>query len=562
MQWTTACPDWQRRIVNRESLIPFDPLFPDEAAASLATMEQLRVVDMPGSPTFGEVSRPWVREFVSSVFGAYDAESGRRLISEFLLLISKKNWKSGLAASLMLTVLIRNWRKSAEFLILAPTVEVANNSFYPARDMVREDPELSDIFHVQDHVRTITHRRNGAMLKVVAADSEAVSGKKATAVLVDELWLFGKKKGAENMLREATGGLISRPEGFVIYLTTQSDEPPEGVFRSKLTYARKVRDGVVEDKRFMPILYEFPRVMIEEKAYLDPKNFHITNPNLGKSVDQEWLERELSKAINGEGEESIQGFVAKHLNVEIGLNLMSDRWAGADFWLQCADNDLTLDEVLRRSEVVIIGIDGGGLNDLFGMAVLGRDAKTKEWLHWGHAWMHPIALERNKQNAEKYKDFAAQGDLTIVDNVNEDIDQIIDVVIRCEDSGLLGDIAVDVYALGKLDERLQFARENGGAGIDKDRIIGISQGWKLMTAIKEAERAVAAMSIKHGGRPLMAWCVGNAKVEPKGNAIAITKQGSGNAKIDPLIALFNAVQLMSLNPEPRNQYVTEELTVL
>jgi len=122
--------------------------------------------------------------------------------------------------------------------------------------------------------------------------------------------------------------------------------------------------------------------------------------------------------------------------------------------------------------------------------------------------------------------------------------------------------AVDVYALGKLDERLQFARENGGAGIDKDRIIGISQGWKLMTAIKEAERAVAAMSIKHGGRPLMAWCVGNAKVEPKGNAIAITKQGSGNAKVAPLIALCNAVQLMSLTPEPRNQYVTEELTVL
>ncbi|EFE4565083.1 hypothetical protein CHO08_005063, partial [Escherichia coli] len=57
----------------------------------------------------------------------------------------------------------------------------------------------------------------------------------------------------------------------------------------------------------------------------------------------------------------------------------------------------------------------------------------------------------------------------------------------------------------------------------------------------------------HGGQPLMAWCVGNARVEPKGNAILITKQASGRGKIDPLMALFNAMFLMSLNPEPKKK---------
>src|SRR5262249_6994844 len=43
---------------------------------------------------------------------------------------------------------------------------------------------------------------------------------------------------------------------------------------------------------------------------------------------------------------------------------------------------------------------------------------------------------------------------------------------------------------------------------------------------------------------LMSWAVTNADVEPKGNAIIITKQASGSAKIDPLMAAFNAIALI------------------
>ena len=135
-----------------------------------------------------------------------------------------------------------------------------------------------------DHIRTIKHLGTGATLKVVAADSNTVGGKKATVVLVDEIHLFGKNPNAEKMLLEATGGLASRPEGFVLYLTTQSDEPPAGVFASKLMYARKVRDGEIDDPQFLPMLYEFPPSYIASKAYLDPVNYFMTNPNLGKSA--------------------------------------------------------------------------------------------------------------------------------------------------------------------------------------------------------------------------------------------------------------------------------------
>ena len=86
-----------------------------------------------------------------------------------------------------------------------------------------------------------------------------------------------------------------------------------------------------------------------------------------------------------------------------------------------------------------------------------------------------------------------------------------------------------------------------------------TQGWKMTGAIKTAERKLAEGVMVHAGQTLMAWCCGNAKIEPRGNAVIITKQLAGSAKIDPLMAMFNAVTLMSMNPE---QTVTPGIYIL
>lgn len=552
MDWTTACPDWERRIVARESLIPFKPLFPDEAAAALDVFKALRIVDVAGSPTFGEAGDDWIFEFVAAIFGAYDRDNNRQLVREAMLLISKKNSKSTLAAGIMLTALIRNWRMSNELLILAPTIEAAQNAFKPAADAVRADPELNaaddGFLHVQDHLRTITHLKTKATLKVVAADSATVVGKKAAFVLIDELWEFGKRPHADAMLREATGGLVSRPEGFVISITTQSDAPPSGVFKDKLDYARQVRDGLIEDKKFLPVLYEFPKRMLESEAYLDPANFYITNPNIGRSVSREWLADELRKEM-AKGPETRNVFLAKHLNVEIGQNLLANRWPGAEFWPNRVEPDLTLERLLSESEVCVVGIDGGGLDDLFGLSVIGRQRETRDWLAWSHAWCHVGVLERRKSIASRLRDFERDGDLTIVQDELDDITQIIEIIEEIKQRGLLACVAVDPAGLGEMIEALAEIEVTQEAGL----LIGAPQGYAMMNAIKTAERKLANGTLRHDGSRLMSWCVGNLKIEPTATAIRATKQNAGDAKIDPAIALFNAVTVMVRNPEARGE---------
>lgn len=574
--WTTACPDWAERITAQpqRSLIPFDPLFPSEADAALDIFRSLTIVDAAGRPTF-EQARPWILDFVAAIFGSYDPETGRRLIRNFFLLISKKNGKSTLAAGVMLTALIRNWRESGEFYILAPTKEIADNSYIPARDMVLAHPTLSTLLKPSAG-RVIEHRNTGAFLKVIASDTETVAGKKTIGLLVDELHVFGKRASAASMLLEAQGGLASRPEGFVVYLSTQSDAPPAGVFKQKLDEFRDIRDGKIVVPTSLPVLYEFPKPLLQQDKFRAREHWYVTNPNVGVSVDEQYVEEKLAEATRA-GRADVVAVLAKHLNVQIGNSLRSDGWAGAIVWPSGAEAGLTLNEILRRSEVVTVGIDGGGLDDLLGVGVIGRERGTGRWLGWAHGLISTIGVFRRKANAEDYLRFKRAGELTVFRFGHErtgleaevdqdpalaallaevppavatpgvlppDIQFVVDIVRRVSELRLLAQVGVDAAGIGAIVDAL--------AGIcvtqDSDTLDAVRQGIALMGAIKTVERKLADGSFRHGSQPLLDWCVGNIIIVPTPTAMRVGRDESGFGKIDPAMALFNAAHLMSLNP--------------
>lgn len=547
--WNFACPDWRERLKVGKTIVPDLPLDDDEAQRAVGIFNKLRLPDVPGQPALAEAAGEWQRDIVRAVFGSLDKD-GKRRVPEVFALVPKKSSKTTGGAAIMMTAMLMNQRPRAEFIFVGPTQEVADLAFQQAAGMIDCDADgyLQKRFLVQEHIKTIFDRRTKARLKVKTFDLKVMTGAKPAGVLVDELHLMSNMSFASRVIGQIRGGIIANPEAFLIFITTQSDEPPAGVFKAELQYARGVRDGrIVEDARVLPVLYEFPEEVQTDEArpWKDPKNWPLVLPNLNRSITLERLVSEYRSAVE-KGDEEERRWASQHLNVEIGLALHADRWRGADYWQVAADTTISLETLIERSDVAVVGIDGGGLDDLQGLGVMGRCKVTRDWLLWAHAWAQNDVLERRKDIVERLRDFERAGDLTICENATQDIEDVANIIAQVRDANLLPEkhaVGFDPQGVAAMVDAL------AARGIGGEQVVGIPQGYRLSGAVWGMERKLKDGTLWHCGSPMLAWCVGNARTEQRGNAVLITKQVAGKAKIDPLIAAFNATVLMSRNPE-------------
>jgi phage terminase large subunit-like protein len=549
-----ACPDWWEKLQAGASPIPHLDLDQDLGDVAVALFDKLVVPDIPGQPTMAEVAEDWARDIVRACFGSID-ETGARFVGEVFCLISKKNSKTTLAACLGLIALQMNTTPNIRGIIVGPTQKVALTCFGQMKGMIEADAWLTKRFKVDENKQSITDhypdprtaRPLKAVCEILSFDPSVTTGGIPAFAILDELHVMAERHYADRVIGQIRGGMITNPQSLLVIITTQSEIEPQGVFKSELEYARKVRDGLITDHvRMLPILYEFPRDFQADvkQPWKNPKFWKHVLPNLGRSITIDRLIPEFHKALET-GEKELARWASQHLNIEIGLGQITGGWAGAGLWVAAADPVMDLETLIASSEVAVIGIDGGGMDDLLGAAVLGRHRDTKVWQLWCSAWAHKVVLERRKNIAPKLTDLAACDALTICDYATQDIEELVDIVLQVFDAGLLpekGGVGLDPEGVAAIVDALE------KAGIPHDCLASVTQGYKLNGAIKGTERKLFDGTLKHCGQPLMAWCVGNAKVEKRGNAVIVTKAVSGTGKIDPLMAAFNAVYLMSLNP--------------
>lgn len=555
--WNLSCPDWERRLDEGRSLVPALPLDRVRADRAVAVFKKLRIPDVPGTPTMGEAAGDWIFEIVAAIFGAFDVATSTRMIRGLFVMVPKKNAKTTYGAAITLTAAILNDRPRAELLMTAPSLEIANKAFSQASGMIELDDEgyLQKRFWVRDNIKTIYDRRTKSNTKIKTFDKKIVTGSVPAFALIDEVHLLGPDPSAEAVIGQLKGGMMSVPGAFWAMITTQSFKEPAGIFKSELKIARAIRDGKAPGIDTLPVLYEFSeRQQKAEGFWRDPAHWARLQPNLGRSVWVQTLAKDFAaEQMKDFGSQKI--WASQHLNIQIGIAMHDNRWAGADYWERGEDPDLTLDAILDRSEVVIPGYDGGGLDDLSGLTILGRCGETKNWLAWSHAWCHRGVLDRRKSIASALLGFEEAGELTIVDDELDDVSAIIAIIADIKARGILGCVAVDPAGMGEFADALAEI----GITVENDMVKGAPQGYGLMNAIKTTERKLANRTLKHAPSSLMDWCVGNLKIEPTATAIRATKQNAGDAKIDPVMALFDAATFMSLNPQvaeaPKHQLI-------
>lgn len=542
--WSTACLDWEDRILNGRSLIPDLPIFEQVADKALRIFKRLRVPDIPGTPTNGEVCEQWVFDLVRAIFGSYDPETRRRMIQNFFLMIPKKNGKSSISAAIIVVAAILNDRPMAELILIAETQIISRIAFKQAVDIIDLDEGVKALFRVNNNLKEITHLNTGAVIRVLSADGDVVTGSKAAYVLIDETHVLGHKAKAAEVFLEIEGGLASRPEGFVLEITTQSKVTPHGEFKKRLDRARGVRDGRL-NLPMLAVIYEFPEALQKSGDWEKPDLWGLVNPNLERSTSLDVLVRKFTEAKDS-GLESLALFASQFLNVQIGTGMLSDAWAGAPYWDKAHEPGLTFEGILERSDVVIAGIDGGGLDDLVALSIIGREKGSRRWLHWARAWAQPDVLERRKSIVPFLRGFEQDGDLVMCKSTNQDAAEIAQICAQIHAAGLFpeaGGIQLDAYGVAAILDALE------EVGLAHPITEAAGQGYKLQTAVNTLPRKIKDRTFRHCGQPLMSWAVGNAKAELRGNNIVVTKQTAGSAKIDPFMATMNAAVRMYAAPE-------------
>jgi hypothetical protein len=203
----------------------------------------------------------------------------------------------------------------------------------------------------------------------------------------------------------------------------------------------------------------------------------------------------------------------------------------------------------------VVGIDGGGLDDLSASASWAASGHPRWLLSWGRAWAQDDVLELRKEIAPKLRDFEAAGDLTLCTEPTQDIEEVAEICVA--DPRLRRPAAEKAAASASTPSASPPWSTPWPTRASTDgQVVAIPQGYKLSAAVWGMERKLKDGTLWSTRQPLMAWCVGNAKAEQRGNAVLITKQAAGKAKIDPLCAAFNAFELMSRNPEPARKSST------
>lgn len=455
------------------------------------------------------------KAFISALFGFVDEETGLRKYRETLFYVARKNGKSVLLSGIALYCLIADGEPGAEVYSIATKKDQAKIIFDEAYSMVRQSPELIEI--TKKRRADLYFPLTFSKMQPLGKNSDTLDGLNSSLVIVDELHSIRDRNLYEVMKQSQS----ARRQPLFVMITT-AGTIRECIFDDIYRYACGVCDGTIEDKRFLPIIYELDK----KEEYLDPLKWEKANPGLNKIKKLDDLISKVGRAK--QSPQDLTGVLVKDFNV---IQTTSTAWLQFDE----INNEERFDLSAFRGFYAIGGADLSITTDLTCATILLMDRNEKRYV----AQMYFLPADNFEQRVHEekipYDKWREAGLLRLCNgntiNYHDVTAWYLEIV---ENYGITPAwIYYDSYSARYWVEEME------ANGFNMVRCI---QGAKTLSLpMQKLGADLKKKLINYNNNPLLKWCITNTGIltDRNGNIVPIKAQ-SAKYRIDGLASLLDA----------------------
>ena len=366
----------------------------------------------------------------------------------------------------------------------------------------------------------ITIENTGSFYKAISSESNTAHGLNISTLIFDELHT---QKSAElwDTLITATG---ARRQPLVIAITTAGYDKNSICYQMS-EYATKVRDGIIKDPTFLPVLY---RAEISDNWELE-EVWKKANPAYGTIIKEDYFKTQFKKAKLTPSFRNT--FKRLHLNMWIGSGGAS--WINDEDYMKCNISPIDLKELKGRD--CYAGLDLASTRDVSALVLIFVDEdenfEVLPFFFLPEENVKAYKLEAGGQ----YQAWVDQGYIIETEGNVQDYKYIEEKYKELAEEYNIISCAFDRWNSSQIVVNLI----NDGA-----KMSPLGMGFvSLSTPSKFCEKIILNRQVNHGGNPVLRWMFNSVHIseDPAGN-IKPNKAKSGNkGKIDGVIALICAL---------------------
>lgn len=470
---------------------------------------------------------PWQCFIVCCLFGWVNKETNLRRFTEAYFEICRKNGKSVLAASIALYMFCADGEYGAEVYSGATTEKQAWEVFRPARLMAIHTPQLLAAAGITVHAKSLTREIDGSRFEPIIG--KPGDGASPSCAVADEL----HEHDTPDLVDTMTTGMLAREQPLMLCITTAGFNLA-GPCYEKRTKAIQVLSGALEDDRLFAVIYTIDVVAensnSDEKGddWADPASLEKANPNLGVSVDREFLLAAQRSAVLNVGEQV--KFKTKHLDVWCSARA---QWVSLQQWLAASDADLTEEEL--RGSPCFYAFDLASKSDIAAWVkvFVRRVNDVQHYYVFAKYYLPEDAIHAQGKNHFLYRKLHTKGVLTATDGATTDFERIRDDIIADAKIDNPELIVYDPFNATHMSQLLM----NEGLNL----VEFTQKPQNFAVPMDEIEAALKDARLHHDGDEMMNWMMSNVTVRPAKKGLFWPTKESPELKIDGPVAMIMAI---------------------